>query len=647
MKAQKRIFLLVAMLLAVYEVAAAPGDDSGKSDRSDSSMSSDISPISKNEDDSGHPISIPVQPQSDFFDLYTVAIQHRDALYELLRGGSERQAIICLNALKERALSDSEWLSLLVSICRVSPYNDAAAAELCVAGIESGNGSIRAVAVENLLWGAGPRTRSLFHAQIRKAIGPKPRTDNERYLAARCGMSWEDLVTSTETGGVDNLLLRALCGDDNAEEEMIEAFSSASTYDDKLKWVRPLALVGSEACAAALIKGLNDPRIGFTAGDFFTPEQLNELWGRTIRTPIVLALGLVYEDEELFNKDQLLNNRYGERLNEWAVENFGHLAVTFTTNIWFEARYAGNAEWDCGCDTNDVCGSTHSMDETMISVLSRPRQTDTSVPAVGTIWTAEVGSGICMEFMPIQPGSFFMGSYDTGIINEMPKHEVIISQPFWLSRTEVTIEQYHAVMGGADFAQGKGQYPAHSINRSDAEEFCRRLTVKGHESGRLSPHYEYALPSEAQWEYACRAGSTADTVPELAAEAWCNFRSAKFDLKAETRPVGQKQANRWGLYDMLGNVMEWCADCYTLSYQDRAHTEMPYGRIRESPCSMVARGGSVCHPARVVRPSWRDHIHHDWPGSRITGFRPLLRIKHGKPSAEEGSGRGVRKRVTH
>jgi formylglycine-generating enzyme required for sulfatase activity len=197
--------------------------------------------------------------------------------------------------------------------------------------------------------------------------------------------------------------------------------------------------------------------------------------------------------------------------------------------------------------------------------------------------TADLGKGVTMRFVLIRPGKFVMGSpiAERGRDrNEGPQHEVAITKPFYLGVTEVTQAQYEAVMETNPSKFRGPTNPVDAVEWKDAAEFCRKLSEK---MGKA-----FRLPTEAEWEYACRAGTSAryffgDSDNALAEYVWWHANSEN-----KPHPVGQKKPNAWGLYDMLGNVLEWCAD-RSGSYPSEACVD-PQGP--DSGSARVTRGGS-------------------------------------------------------
>ena len=177
-----------------------------------------------------------------------------------------------------------------------------------------------------------------------------------------------------------------------------------------------------------------------------------------------------------------------------------------------------------------------------------------------------------MEFVLIPPGKFMMGSVEGNEDSEKPVHGVTIGEPFYMARYEVTQWQWHAVMattvdeqrrrvqqGSVDLPRrmsGQSEsYPMYYVSWQEAHAFVQRLNA-------LNDGYAYRLPSEAEWEYACRAGGSAERPTDLNSIAWYKTNS-----NDSVHDVGMKRPNTFGLYDMLGNVAEWCEDLSHDNYE--------------------------------------------------------------------------------
>jgi formylglycine-generating enzyme required for sulfatase activity len=212
--------------------------------------------------------------------------------------------------------------------------------------------------------------------------------------------------------------------------------------------------------------------------------------------------------------------------------------------------------------------------------------------------------GLNLEMKPIPAGTFVMGSpsdEQDRDSDEGPQTRVTISKPFWLGKTEVTQAQWKAVMGNNPSYFKGDDLPVEEVSWTDAVAFCEKLNEMKRDT--LPAGYHYTLPTEAQWEYACRAGTTTrfsygnDTgYSQLGSYAWYDENSS-----SKIHPVGEKLPNRWGLHDMHGNVFEWCLDWYG---------EYPGGSITDpqgpqSGTSRVLRGGGWYVNARVCRSAVR------------------------------------------
>lgn len=222
-------------------------------------------------------------------------------------------------------------------------------------------------------------------------------------------------------------------------------------------------------------------------------------------------------------------------------------------------------------------------------------------------------NSIGMEFVLLPEGSFMMGS-EHGDADERPVHRVTISQPFYLGVYEVTQAQWQAVMGNnPSLFQGNPNLPVEQVWWDTVQEFVGKLNA-------LEGGQKYRLPTEAEWEYAARAGSTTaysfgDDPAGLGDYAWFKENSG-----GKTHPVGQLKANAWGLYDMHGNVMEWVQDWYG-RYPTEAVKD-PQGS--PSGTHRMRRGGAWNSTAAVCRSANRYSV----PGFRddFLGFRLLRTV---------------------
>jgi formylglycine-generating enzyme required for sulfatase activity len=196
--------------------------------------------------------------------------------------------------------------------------------------------------------------------------------------------------------------------------------------------------------------------------------------------------------------------------------------------------------------------------------------------------------GIGIELIRVPAGTFVMGSPAEEAKRhkaEGPQTKVALTQDFWLGKTPVTQGQYEGVMGEnpSHFKAVGKDAPVERVSWLDAMEFCRVLTERERTAGRLPEGFVYTLPTEAQWEYACRAGTTGAYPGNPDKMAWHEGNSG-----GTTHPVAAKEPNAWGFHDMAGNVLEWCADWYG-DYPGGAVNDPhgpKFGHFR------IARGGS-------------------------------------------------------
>jgi formylglycine-generating enzyme required for sulfatase activity len=256
-------------------------------------------------------------------------------------------------------------------------------------------------------------------------------------------------------------------------------------------------------------------------------------------------------------------------------------------------------------------------------------------------WTNSIG----MKFVRIQPGEFLMGTTKDQVDqlmqqfpsserkwfnNEQPAHSIRLSKAFYLGIHEVTQDQYRAVTReNPSIFKGSDDLPVENVSWLDAVKFCNKLSererrmpcfrINGSEVTPVAGN-GYRLPTEAEWEYAARAKSTTiypfgDDPSKLGEHAWFFGNS-----ESKTHQVGQKQPNRWGLYDMLGNVWEWCADGYDENYYASSPSIDPRCAATDPP--RVLRGGGWDYDPRGCRPANRNR---DLPVYRDNnlGFRAV------------------------
>ena len=418
--------------------------------------------------------------------------------------------------------------------------------------------------------------------------------------------------------------------------------------------------------------------------------------GRATTAPIELPTGsytVTVMREGYPEVRRTVGIRRGETSTESVALAGGSIALDSTPSgaeVWQDGRQMGRTPYS----VHDTVPGSYAFELRLrgfqsatrrMTVTAKQTAQETVVLTGEPIRLADIG----ITMQPIPAGTFTMGSPadEPGRLpNEGPQTRVTITRPFWLGKTEVTHGQWKAIMGTdlreqvrktlADDAlyniNGKqttlrdswgmqkgddpakrlgntgGDLPMHYVSWNEAVEFCRKLTERERAAGRLPEGYEYALPTEAQWEYACRAGTSEamyagpmkllgqNNAPALDGIAWYSgnssvgYQGGGWDTKdwkekqypggdAGPRDVATKQANAWGLHDMLGNVFEWCRDWYG-NYPGGSVTD-PTGP--SSGSRHVNRGGSWRDPARSCRSANRARFE---PGSRNydLGFRLAL-----------------------
>lgn len=211
-----------------------------------------------------------------------------------------------------------------------------------------------------------------------------------------------------------------------------------------------------------------------------------------------------------------------------------------------------------------------------------------------------------VEMVWIQPGTFFMGS-DEGEEHrdsDEVRHEVTLTEGFWMAKYEITEAQYKKVMTTCPSSNGDNM-PVCYVSWENAMTFCEYLTDQEKKAGRLPSGYKYTLPTEAQWEYACRAGTTGmyNVDADVNEIGWFSENSENVIHEG-----GLKKPNAWGLYDMHGNAWEWCLDSYwpdlgTLAVVDPVMLE----DHEVYPTYRVTRGGSFTERSYHARSASREY----------------------------------------
>ncbi len=256
----------------------------------------------------------------------------------------------------------------------------------------------------------------------------------------------------------------------------------------------------------------------------------------------------------------------------------------------------------------------------------------------------EFTNNIGMKFKLIPAGEFMMGSSESPedlaktshsltpeyFRCERPRHTVRITRAFFIGVTEVTQEQYEEIMGvnpswfshtgkGADKVKrmDTSKFPVETVSWDDAVGFCRRISEQEHRT--------YRLPTEAEWEYACRAGTTTKWCCGDDKKCLSKYACYEDNSEGTSRPVAQLKPNPWGLYDLHGNVWEWCSDWWETKYYANSPTDDPTGP--KIGTVQVVRGGSWAYPALHCRSAQRGRFmprHHEH--GLTFGFRVVLEV---------------------
>jgi formylglycine-generating enzyme required for sulfatase activity len=237
----------------------------------------------------------------------------------------------------------------------------------------------------------------------------------------------------------------------------------------------------------------------------------------------------------------------------------------------------------------------------------------------------EFTNGIGMRLKRINAGQFVMGAVPEDLNAseyELPRRSITIKKPFYIGVTEVTQQQYMRIKGENPSEFTGQSFPVHNVSWSDAVSFCEMLT---NEPSEIAANRSYRLPTEAEWEYACRAGSETifcfgNDFNELERYAHYNPLPGRLNIRG-VKQVATKEPNAWGLFDMHGNVFEWCSDYYgQYNPEDIVDPQGP-----QSGKSRVFRGGQASAEPGYCKSSFRipGQEHHK---SSYLGFRIVMDV---------------------
>ncbi|MGI0483754.1 formylglycine-generating enzyme family protein [Geminocystis sp. CENA526] len=291
---------------------------------------------------------------------------------------------------------------------------------------------------------------------------------------------------------------------------------------------------------------------------------------------------------------------------QWAVDSWA-LALGIITELELKSLNVGSFK-----GLNDTSNEGKRTEDKLQQIITSTKINNV-VQTIGKSvingnFTEVLPHGIKLEMVAIPEGEFMMGSQEYKL--EQPIHKVKL-RAFFMGKYPVTQEQYQAIMG-ENPSKFKGLvHPVEKVDWLRATQFCQKLSQI---TGK-----KYQLPSEAQWEYACRAGSETkyyfgDNPYLLEHYAWYKNNS-----QGETHPVGMKKPNQWGLYDMYGNVWEWCEDLWHSHYIDAPTNDYPW--ITGLTQSHVVRGGGFDSESGACRSTHRSNAGSIVYQGYLYGFR--------------------------
>jgi eukaryotic-like serine/threonine-protein kinase len=316
---------------------------------------------------------------------------------------------------------------------------------------------------------------------------------------------------------------------------------------------------------------------------------------------------------------------YAQTPAELGIQTYAGLTITGTVGTVYSIEYVTDL-----AQTN-TAGAWRCLE--FLQLPASPYLwADKSAPATGQRFYRAVEFAVPTNMVFIPPGTFRMGSPVDEVDRfsiEGPQTAVIISRGFWMGKCEVTQGEYQAVMGSnpSHFNDDTNR-PVEMVSWYDAANYCATLTQRERTAGRIATNTVYRLPTEAEWEYACRAWTSdrrfsyGDDLgyTNLTDYAWYNDNSG-----GTTHPVGQKLPNPWGLYDMYGNLSEWCQDWWPASLPGGIVVDPQGPAGSDGGEYRVIRSSNFGSSTGACRSAWRYHFGLN-PGHcyYMMGFRVVL-----------------------